>query len=717
MENILKNRFFFYFIGLAFFFALIHYYGFFSDASLYLLQVIHFLDPSRFENDVPYMFGNQDSFSIFSPVISVFFKLLGVNLGGIVATLIGQLLWCFASLLFFERWIEKFVGKEFILPVYMAFMVVFCAKQCYCGYIGFYFIEPLLVARFFSLSFVFLGLAFFLSNRKVVSLAFFFIASLFHPLMGGWGLALWIFFHFPQIRIPVVTVALLSPLSGFLHIGKLDFYPMDWLDRPLEYTPSLENSVNFAVLAAFWFSMWKRIENAIVSKFSLSMLAIVVLALYLQYIGTWTEHMLLYQVQPFRVWWIALMAAVPVFCVYIKERYDSDVLLEIRDYSIVLIAMTMFTNYQNPIILGMSVLLLALCFRSTKKVYLNRTLIKAIYGIGFIVVALEIALNNFIHYSLGEGVLYTSLAIKMINMPMYIEPVRMFVLLIMLVASLYQRKFWLAIAFGLAFCNNHLVILPLFAIVFGLFGNISVIVKKSLLSLAISVSFIELIGSADTNTEIGGWFIIFTFAFVSAFVALYEKCSLKMYAVLVLVSAVCLLLWDFAIWDNRSMERVNDEKQMDAFFYEPLFPQIKIRGRMLVVENQEFPLLSRFKFLSGNYGDESIYVGEVFYRGQFDEAKRRKKALFYGDTAQNIFYNYSEMVREIYSVRDTLLSRVKYLCAIDDISYFASDYKDYPLVKEDSVYLDVKKKYIYLYNCAENHSQKNEKNGKLYIKK
>lgn len=704
MENILKNRFFLYFIGLAFFFVLIHYYGFFSDASLYLLQVIHFVDPSRFENDVPYMFGNQDSFSIFSPVISVFFKFLGVNLGGIVATLIGQLLWCFASLLFFERWIKKFVGTEYVLPVYMAFMVVFCAKQCYCGYIGFYFIEPLLVARFFSLSFVLLGLAFFLSDKKFISLTFFFVASLFHPLMGGWGMALWAFFHFPKIRIPVIVFALLSPLSGFLHMGKLDFYPMDWLDRPLEYTPSLENSVSFAVLVAFWFSMWRKIENTIVSKFSLNMLVVVVIAIYLQYAGTWTEHMLLYQVQPFRVWWIALMAAFPVFCVYIKERLEGGTTPDVRDCSVVLVAMAAFTCCQNPMVLGMPVLFLLVCFRSASKICFNHMLAKVVFGTGFVVLVLEMAMNNFIHYSLGEGMGLMSLAIKMINVPMYIEPVRMFFLLAMLIVSLSQRKFWMAVAFGLAFCNNHFVLLPLFTIIFGLFENLSIFVKKILLILTISISFVELVGSADSNVEIGIWFIIATIAFVSVIVTLYKKSSLRALAVLTSISVICLLLWDISVWDNRSVERKDDEKQMDAFFDKPLFSQVKNRGRLLVVENQEYPLLSRFKFLSGNYGDETIYVGEVFYRGQFNEAKRRKKALFYGDTAQSAFYNYSEKVREVYSSRDTLLSRVDYLCDIGDISYFASDYLDVPLVKIDSVYLNVKKKRVFLYSCAKNAS-------------
>ena len=158
MKDLLKNKWFVYFAGLAAFFLLIHYYGFFSDASLYLLQVIHFLDLSRFENDVPFMFGNQDAYSIFSPIVAVFFKIFGVNAGGMVATFIAQLFWCFASILFFKNWSETYIGKRYFLPIYLIFLIVFTAKLCYCGYIGFYFIEPILLARFISDAFVFFRL-------------------------------------------------------------------------------------------------------------------------------------------------------------------------------------------------------------------------------------------------------------------------------------------------------------------------------------------------------------------------------------------------------------------------------------------------------------------------------------------------------------------------------------------------------------------------------
>ena len=56
-----------YLFGIVIFFAFSHYSGYVLDAVLYLLQTVNYLHPERFVNDVPFMFGNQDSFSIYSP--------------------------------------------------------------------------------------------------------------------------------------------------------------------------------------------------------------------------------------------------------------------------------------------------------------------------------------------------------------------------------------------------------------------------------------------------------------------------------------------------------------------------------------------------------------------------------------------------------------------------------------------------------------------------
>lgn len=84
----LKKYSIFYSIAIFFFFSIARYFGYAEDAGRYLLQVVNYLHPERFVNDVPFMYGNQDSFTIFSPFISLFYKAFGVNAGGMVATFV-----------------------------------------------------------------------------------------------------------------------------------------------------------------------------------------------------------------------------------------------------------------------------------------------------------------------------------------------------------------------------------------------------------------------------------------------------------------------------------------------------------------------------------------------------------------------------------------------------------------------------------------------------
>ena len=60
---------------------------------------------------------------------------------------------------------------------------------------------------------------------------------------------------------------------------------------------------------------------------------------------------------------------------------------------------------------------------------------------------------------------------------------------------------------------------------------------------------------------------------------------------------------------------------------------------------------------------------------------------------------YSEKIMRVYHNSDTLLARVDYLCGEGEITHFATDYANMPLPKEDSVFLDVKKNYVWLYGC------------------
>jgi hypothetical protein len=93
---------------------------------------------------------------------------------------------------------------------------------------------------------------------------------------------------------------------------------------------------------------------------------------------------------------------------------------------------------------------------------------------------------------------------------------------------------------------------------------------------------------------------------------------------------VSLFVWDVYRWDSRNDIVVLNEKQMNAFFDTPIFPQVKDRGKLLFTVDYEAPIQSRINFMTGAYADESIYVGEVFYKEQFMESNRRRSVLLTG---------------------------------------------------------------------------------------
>ena len=192
-----------------------------------LAQVVNHLHPERFVNDVPFMFGNQDSFSLFSPVIAQIFKVLGVNLGGTVATLVLELFWCIAALFLVDRWSEHFGMRKWALPIFCVFVVVFAFQTYACGGGEFPVIDTLLVARFLSENFALFALAFLFSKNRYASLVLFLVATSIHPLMCGWGIPLWLFFHFPlgynvdYLKLPTIFYYLRIHVSNWYLIIRM----------------------------------------------------------------------------------------------------------------------------------------------------------------------------------------------------------------------------------------------------------------------------------------------------------------------------------------------------------------------------------------------------------------------------------------------------------------------------------------------------------------
>ena len=663
MKAFLVNKLCVYIAAMAVFFCVFRYYGYFEDAGRYLLQVVHFLYPERFVEDVPFMFGNQDEFTIFSPLMSVFLKLFGVNYGGMVAVFLMELLWGLAAITLFVKWLERWKSSILALPLFVI-CIITLTNKIYGSGAYFPILDHIFVARFVSEIFILYGLAFFWARNKFISLGLFLFASLFHPLMGGWGVPLWLFFHFPKTRYVLSLLALLLPLTGFLHVGRFDFYTEGWLDGCIPYVPNVKDSLLFACLLLFWFVVKKYSKNSYVSRFAASVFWLYLIGIYWQYAGTGLQHEFLVQIQPYRVLWIGFLPMFPLSFFILRDYWGR----------------------QN----------------ATTELFRNKQICLKLF---FVVVSLLfvffLMIENVVQLGLEHDFGSIRFVLDLKSALGHFSWVRNVLLVILGAICFFENKKILFAIFVLSIFNEWMSIFPLFGMIFYCFPKIRSPLNGVIVAVAATCFVAEFLSSLQNSplqeSALESGVFLFCF-FIFLIIALFTH-NISCQRIVFFSLVIALSIYGARHWDARPESWIIDEEQMDQFLQEPVFPQIKNRGRILFVENAEYPLQSRFKFLTGTYADETINIGAVFYKGQFDEAKHRKTALFEKDSVWREPLNYAEMVSNVYTNLDTLLSRVEYLCNAGEITHFATDYANLPLYLQDSVYLNAKKKYVYLYGC------------------
>lgn len=708
MVKIYQKKWLTYVAGVLFFLTLVRYKGFDSDAALYLLQVVNHLYPERFLNDVPFMFGNQDSFSIFSPFIACVYRLFGVNVGGLLATFLMLVAWGAFAITFVVKWAGRFGLKRWMALLVTTFFSLLLNKEYGSGCFYLPVMESYLVARVFSEVLVLAGLACFFCKNKFLSLAFFVFATLMHPLMGGWTLPLWLFFHYPRARIPIAVLALISPLTGFLHIWRLDFYPPDW--RPMYYTPGAKEFVGYSGLLLFWFFMHRKLKDPGLSKFSLSLLLVSFIGFYLQFAGCFSAHLLLYQAQPFRVQWLSLVPVVPVFAIYLHGLLSNEKKLSFMDCCVFLLGMCAIANESWVYVVSAITMLAVYLFKMYKKTPIEQSSINMFFIASLVFLIASSALGNFVQLALEQGLGDVSRAISWISVPEKIAYVEKAVLALLVLVCVGQRRFWGAFALVLSFCNPDLKIAAMVAILFYIVPDISPIFKKILIALTVTISFAELLASLDEfnaiqSAPLQGYpllsVVFLSLLFVFLLWILMNKNSANGKFIWVPVFGTLLLFgwWNVRVWDARADAQVACERQMDSFFKMPLFPQIANRGKILFVVENEGPIQSRINFLTGAYADESIYVGEVFYKEQYLESNRRRSALLRGDTILADMSSFKINILNVYQNPDALLARVDFLCQRGEITHFVTDSNGYPLLKQDSTFLEKRDFFVYLYSC------------------
>ena len=160
------------------------YRGIRHDGLLYAVQALHRLYPAVYGNDLFFLFGSQDDFTLFTSLYAAFVDFVGLNAATIALLLAGFALWIAAAMLLVGSLVH---GFEF----WLALTFIFALPGTYIPNSELSYAEPFLTARLPAEAFTLFSLAMMLRGKWVYSFAALLVAFAFHPLMalGGGVLA------------------------------------------------------------------------------------------------------------------------------------------------------------------------------------------------------------------------------------------------------------------------------------------------------------------------------------------------------------------------------------------------------------------------------------------------------------------------------------------------------------------------------------------------
>lgn len=187
--------------GVALWMAARPYAGIYQDANLYLLMALNWLVPDAYARDPWFLFGSQDSYSVFSPIYGMFLSVAGISDGARGLVLLGGALWLAASWLAVRRICAD------TLPRAVAFLC--CAVfSINISPVGSTFVlnENFATARLLAVP---LGIGAVAWNPRGMPVLPWVLgggALVLHPLFGIWALLFLIAFRLPE-RLLAVAVA------------------------------------------------------------------------------------------------------------------------------------------------------------------------------------------------------------------------------------------------------------------------------------------------------------------------------------------------------------------------------------------------------------------------------------------------------------------------------------------------------------------------------
>lgn len=637
-------------IAIAFFFCMNQYNGIIIDAILYTLQAVHFVHPERFVGDVSFMYGNQDSFTIFSPLYVACINLFGVSNAALLLCFLSQLLFAGAISYLIYSWFNKFHCQKIFFPFLILFFALYRFGELRSIIYPFNFVEPYVVPRTFSVALALFGLGSFFSDKKK-ALAFILLGSLFNPLMAGWAIPLWLIFYYPRFIFPIAVGCALFPLTVFLRIGSFDSFDFDWL------SPASKNFYLIHFIPFGLFYLWGTIafkRAYALSKIFKALLFVWGIAFYWYAMAKVTGHIFLNQVQIFRMEWFCVTTTFPLMivsfyrCFVLELRKKNKLCLS--DYFLFAFPLLLWVDsiFVDCCLIYMFLRVKGFQLKNADKIYfgLRIFVIFILVFIGFIELCRVANANLFDEYQTKEYIRLVGLVGIIVIGWMYLN-------------EKYSRR------------------------------------KSFFLLIIIAVaifSFTPLQFEDKSLAEV---------AALAALTIVWVYPAQRKIKFFLIIPFLWLIPYAMVHYDTRSESQMLSERQIESFWKESIFSEVTERGNVLFVTGGFHSIHPRLQFLTGAYIDNQSLAGGLLFRKQHIDALHRMSMLFFEQEkvpAKYDHHDFPEYWESLYNT-DSLKKKFSFLCSHNEIHYLATDLELGEQKPVDSYKFPAGEGIINLYQC------------------